>query len=387
MKRIDTATKAVDLFGAGKHGFKDGNIGLGIAPTDLNASWFNEVQEEILSVIEGAGIVADGAQLNQLYQAMSRLAGYAIKTVTHAMSPYVVTADDAGLLLLDASAGDVAVTMPAAAGVKGRPFALRRVDSTANAVTIAAAGADTLDGAASAPLCKKGAWVHYRSNGVATFQAYGASTAVEVFQANASFTVPAGVSRIWITGVGGGGGGGGAAGSVVSPAGNAGGGGGGGSGTYTARSVFSVTPGQVLLVVIGAAGGAGAGGVTSVAGTNGSDGGASSVTVSGGATLITLAGGAHGVGGGNTGAGGAGGNFGGGYGDDGSKGGGGGAGGGGPLGTGASRVRGDAAAAIPATGNGGWGSGGGGGSACYGGAAVTGGAACAGAAGLVIIEY
>lgn len=69
MNRIDTATKAVDLFGAGKHGFKDGNVALGIIPTDFNAAWANAVQEEILSVVEAAGLAPSGS-LTQLLQAI-----------------------------------------------------------------------------------------------------------------------------------------------------------------------------------------------------------------------------------------------------------------------------------------------------------------------------
>ena len=52
MKRIDTATKAVDLFGAGKHGFKAGNVLAGEAPTKLAAAWFNHVQEELANLVE-----------------------------------------------------------------------------------------------------------------------------------------------------------------------------------------------------------------------------------------------------------------------------------------------------------------------------------------------
>jgi len=70
VKRIDTATKAVDLFGAGKHGFRDSNKSLGIAATDLDAGLFNNVQEEICRVIEAAGIALDGAVYNQLLLAL-----------------------------------------------------------------------------------------------------------------------------------------------------------------------------------------------------------------------------------------------------------------------------------------------------------------------------
>lgn len=66
MKRIDTATKAVDLYGVGKHGFQDGDPDIGQAPTGLNASWFNQVQEELARIVEGAGVALDGAKVNQI---------------------------------------------------------------------------------------------------------------------------------------------------------------------------------------------------------------------------------------------------------------------------------------------------------------------------------
>ena len=70
MDRISTSSKAVDLFGVGKHGWKDGNIAGGITPTSLNAAWFNGAQEELLAVIEGAGQVPAAATLTQLRQAI-----------------------------------------------------------------------------------------------------------------------------------------------------------------------------------------------------------------------------------------------------------------------------------------------------------------------------
>lgn len=72
MRRITTSTKAANLYGAGKDGFKDGNLSLGVAPTDLNADWFNQLQEEVAQFIEGEGIVLDGAVLTQLAQAIKR---------------------------------------------------------------------------------------------------------------------------------------------------------------------------------------------------------------------------------------------------------------------------------------------------------------------------
>ena len=78
MDRIDTPSKAVDLFGAGKHGFKDGDLGLGIPPTALNAKLFNALQEELMAVIEGAGLTPNGAVLNQLNQAIQIMIASAV---------------------------------------------------------------------------------------------------------------------------------------------------------------------------------------------------------------------------------------------------------------------------------------------------------------------
>lgn len=73
MHRIDTNTKAVDLFGAGKHGYKNGDQALGVPATDLDAAVFNAVQEEIVGVIEAAGIALVKGDHTQLTSAIRRM--------------------------------------------------------------------------------------------------------------------------------------------------------------------------------------------------------------------------------------------------------------------------------------------------------------------------
>ncbi|CAH2606508.1 conserved protein of unknown function (plasmid) [Rhodovastum atsumiense] len=85
---------------------------------------------------------------------------------------------------------------------------------------------------------------------------------MQVFTANAAWTVPAGVTRIRARAWGGGGGGGGATGSSSA-------GGGGGGGAY-AEGTYTVTSGQALAITVGSGG-------TAAAGANGTNGGASSV--------------------------------------------------------------------------------------------------------------
>ena len=70
MKRIDTSTKSTDKFGAGKHGFTNGNPMTPIPSTQLDESWCDNIQEEIANVVEAAGLVLNGADRTQLLQAI-----------------------------------------------------------------------------------------------------------------------------------------------------------------------------------------------------------------------------------------------------------------------------------------------------------------------------
>ena len=66
MRRINTNNKATNLFGAGKHGWKNGVPGTADRPTNGQAEWFNAVQEELAGLIEGAGVALDEGNNNQL---------------------------------------------------------------------------------------------------------------------------------------------------------------------------------------------------------------------------------------------------------------------------------------------------------------------------------
>jgi len=83
MQRIDTSTKFADLFGTGKHGFRDGNKGIGQAATAFNAAWFNSVQEELAGVIEGSGtalVPGTNTQLVTAIQSGKLLSAVAVNT-------------------------------------------------------------------------------------------------------------------------------------------------------------------------------------------------------------------------------------------------------------------------------------------------------------------
>lgn len=80
MQRI-THASAIEL-SPGKKGFTDGNPSGGVPATIVPAAWLNAVQEEILAVVEAAGLAPSGADLAQLLAALP-LIGMPAGTVLH----------------------------------------------------------------------------------------------------------------------------------------------------------------------------------------------------------------------------------------------------------------------------------------------------------------
>lgn len=78
---------------------------------------------------------------------------------------YTVTATDY-IVTIDATGGNVTVTLPAASTSVGQMYRFKRLDGTGNAVTIARAGADTIDGATSVAMTAQ-----YQSKDVACLTA------------------------------------------------------------------------------------------------------------------------------------------------------------------------------------------------------------------------
>lgn len=216
-------------------------------------------------------------------------------------------------------------------------------------------------------------WLPYQSSGAQKFTQSG------------TFTVPPGVTKVYISaaaGGGGGGGGGGRSGTARS----SGGAGGGGAGRSTVKEAVSVTGGQQISVTIGGGGVGGASGQISGSGSNGNPGGATSF-----GTLLSVAGGAGGGGGSVSGSGGSGGAPGGQWGGDGTSGdkaGDGGSGGGGPFGTGGGGGRAGGSGGTVTSGSiaFGFGTGGAGGGGAYG-SASAGARGGDGMPGVLIVEW
>lgn len=87
-------------------------------------------------------------------------------TELHALSTktvdYTATASDE-ILLVDASGGAVTITLPAAAGISGKLYRIKRINAGANAVTISAA--ENIDDDLTAVLTMKGVSLDIVSDG------------------------------------------------------------------------------------------------------------------------------------------------------------------------------------------------------------------------------
>lgn len=105
MDRINGAD-TIDI-GAGRRGFRSENLVAGVSGTEVTDLFLNSVQEEILKVVEQAGLVADGADWSQLWQALKilGLAGasrgrrwMAVLSMTLSSAPGAPTEGDAYLI-------------------------------------------------------------------------------------------------------------------------------------------------------------------------------------------------------------------------------------------------------------------------------------------------
>lgn len=74
--RIDSSTRAQDLFGPGKDGFTGGDPVLSVPPTDLTPDWCNDVQESIARAVEGSGAQLAKGHGDQLLEAVRALVNF-----------------------------------------------------------------------------------------------------------------------------------------------------------------------------------------------------------------------------------------------------------------------------------------------------------------------
>jgi hypothetical protein len=270
MDRISTSTKALDLFGTGKHGFKDGNLGAGVLPTDFNATWCNDFQEEMLTIIESAGLTPTAGVRTQVYQAIQQM----IATATADFKTSVRFSTTANITLSGLgtqAGGDWAGALTAGDRI------LPKNQSTAsqNGIYVAAAGAwvraTDADGAGEITAgmlvtVEEGAtladslWelttdnpITIGTTGLAFKKAGGglALLGVQTFYASGTYTPTAGTTHVLVEGMGGGGGGG--TGGVGANLSYTGAGGGGGAQAEMTRAVLQVSTAQTVTIGAGGA--------------------------------------------------------------------------------------------------------------------------------------
>lgn len=104
------------------------------------------------------------------------------------LTPVTVLRED-GTVLVDATTGAFTVNLPSAVGIRGRRFTVVKVDASANAVTVDALGAQTINGALTLALSTQWSGVTLESDGANWVAATSGSSGGAVTQGIKTITV------------------------------------------------------------------------------------------------------------------------------------------------------------------------------------------------------
>lgn len=69
MKKISSLTSTATSDGL----FTNGSVATGVSPTILDAGWFNTVQNELVNIVQGAGLSLDDSNDAQVFEALKKL--------------------------------------------------------------------------------------------------------------------------------------------------------------------------------------------------------------------------------------------------------------------------------------------------------------------------
>jgi hypothetical protein len=176
--------------------FTQGNPGSGIPATVPGYEWFNGVQAELIELITRSGVTPDAAVLTQLRQSLDRLHGGGLLSVA---SNVPLSADNAGLVLVDATAAARTITLPAANAAGGRPIRLRfvRTDASANVVTIQRTGTDVFGGGGVSVTIPRAGSLILSADGVGTWHILGEAARGRSIGTNGWTTLPGGLILQW----------------------------------------------------------------------------------------------------------------------------------------------------------------------------------------------
>jgi hypothetical protein len=139
-----TSADGFVLNGSGKRIRIGENAVTGTQGTETDPNYDNDAQEELIGgFLEYVGLAPTAGAVRQLQQALFRLFGGNITTIS---SSQALTPDNSGLVLVNASAGNLALTMPPVASANGAitRFLFLRTDTTSNTVTISTAAGETI---------------------------------------------------------------------------------------------------------------------------------------------------------------------------------------------------------------------------------------------------
>lgn len=130
-------TLAVGNGGTGATGFTTGSVifSNGTILTQDNASLFFDDSTNRL----GIGTATPKSTLES-----GGSFGLKVKSIVVGDSPYTAAAET--VILADATGGAITVALPALSGVAGRIYHVKKIDATANTVTLDASGAENIDG-------------------------------------------------------------------------------------------------------------------------------------------------------------------------------------------------------------------------------------------------
>jgi hypothetical protein len=85
-------------------------------------------------------------------------------TIANKTAAYTLTASDS-VITADATGGAFTVTLPTAVGIAGRAYTVKKIDASANAVTVGTTSSQTIDGAVTAALSARYQFVTVVSDG------------------------------------------------------------------------------------------------------------------------------------------------------------------------------------------------------------------------------
>jgi hypothetical protein len=159
--------------------------------------WFNGVQEELMALISRSGITPSGSDVAQVRKSLDRLFAGAYTAVT---VNYTLTADEAGLVVVDATSGPITITLPAGNAANNRPvrFDFIRIDGTANTVTIQRAGSDLFLGGGTSTTLPRQSAASIVSSGFNAWYVLSESSALgRSLAASGYITLPGGLILQW----------------------------------------------------------------------------------------------------------------------------------------------------------------------------------------------